>query len=559
MTPHRVFVCAATLVAIIGGADIAGAAVIGFTATPPGFTGAYGVAWGDAIGDHLPELGYTKDGGEGWVFSGGGVFETSQSGVTSLAWGDYDDDGLLDVASAACLPLFGLCIFHNGGDNSGFFFDKRNELGVGATQCFGVGWADFDRDGDLDLCVARQGGARSTLFENIGGTSFNEVALGVVAIGVAWGDYDNDRWPDLYLPNRAAGTSHLFHNVAGTLVDVTTATLANAGGKGYHAEWVDIDNDGDLDLYVGNTTFGGGTTSRLYRNDNLTAGGFVDVTAASGIVADRATGAWGDYDNDGLVDLYARNTGGYRLWRNLGGGTFTNVTEAPLGGDANGGVAWGDREGDGQLDLAVGDTLGALVVFHNDGHANHWLHVDLVGTTSNRFGIGARIEVLAAGTRYMREVTSNSGYLSGNSITAEFGLAAATTIDSVIVSWPSGIHQAIAPPSVDQRIVITEGATLGVPGDEPARSLLLSSLPNPFTESTRLVYVLPRAGRVRVDVVDLAGRTIRTLVSREDAAGRHECLWDGRTDGGDPVSPGVYLYRLRSGSFDVIRRVVRVL
>ena len=246
------------------------------------------------------------------------------------------------------------------------------------TQCTGVGWADLDRDGDLDLCVGRQGGSGSTYYVNDGsqlldGGGFDE------GTGVAWGDYDNDRWPDLYVANRATGTSQLFHNVSGTFVEVTTATLSNVSGRGYHAEWVDYDNDGDLDLYVGNTTIFPGVTSRLYRNTNLTAAGFVDVTAASGIVADRGTGAWGDFDNDGLQDLYTRHSTGNRLWRNIGSGTFSDVTSAPLNLVANGGMAWGDYDADGYLDLAVSDSAVTTKLFHNDAGTNKWLQVDLLG------------------------------------------------------------------------------------------------------------------------------------------------------------------------------------
>ena len=218
-------------------------------------------------------------------------------------------------------------------------------------------------------------------------------------------------------------------------------------------------------------------------------------------------------------------------------------------------AAWGDYEGDGHLDLAVADSVGPTRIYRNDGNAKHWLHVDLIGTQSNRFGIGARIEIVVLGNRQVREVSASAGYLGENSITAEFGLGFATAIDSVIVTWPTGVRQVVTPPAVDQRVVVTESSLTGV-DDRPARPILLANRPNPFAVSTKLRYDLPSPGRIQLDIIDLSGRRVRTLAAGSEAAGRHDREWDGRSDRGTRVPPGVYLLRLRSKSFEVTRRMV---
>jgi hypothetical protein len=386
-------------------------------------------------------------------------------GGMGVAWGDYDNDGDLDLYLVNFRSANKL--FQN--DGVGGFTDATGGLPLGDTgDGFGMAWGDYDNDGHLDLFVANNGGNK--LFRNDGVGGFTDVTSGPLGgtvgdRGVAWGDYDNDGDLDLYLANAVSGESNnkLFRNDgAGGFTDVTSGPL---GGNTYSSggvAWGDYDNDGDLDLYLANNG-----TNQLLRNSGPPGFTFTDVT--SGPVGDDiGVGqgvAWGDYDNDGDLDLYVVNAGtgfaGDKLLRNDGGGVFSDATSGPLGdfGDDGVGVAWGDYDNDGDLDLYVAND-GANKLFQNEVPVgNHWLHIDLVGVISNRSGIGARVRLVAGGVSQIREVSGGSGFLSQNSLTVEFGVGSATVVDLLEVTWPSGIVQALTGVSVDQRLEVEEANT----------------------------------------------------------------------------------------------------
>ncbi len=429
--------------------------------------GGNGVAWGDYDNDGDLDLylgNLNAPGSKLLRNDGGGTFTNvtvgALIGVTAIgvAWGDYDNDGDLDLYAANDGAN---TLIRN--DGAGIFTDvTAGPLGDnGGSQ--GVAWADFDRDGDLDLFFANASATpalrQDKLLRNDGGGIFTDVTAGPLVeadnnTGIAWGDYDNDGDPDLYIAADGAPSRLLRNDGAGSFTDVTTGPLAITG-VATGVAWGDFDNDGDLDLYVAR---GSGQGDRLLRNDGGDA--FTDVTAGALVDTDSTQGiAWGDYDNDGDLDLYLANaTTPNRLLRN-DGGVFVDVTTAPLdgGGRNSTGVAWGDYDGDGDLDLFLSSWFGPKSLFRNGlSSGNHWLHVDLTGTLSNRFGLGARIRVIAGGRTQIREVSGGAGYFSQDSLTAEFGLGQATVVDSVQVRWPSGTVQTLLNVAVDQRLGIIE-------------------------------------------------------------------------------------------------------
>ena len=164
-----------------------------------------------------------------------------------------------------------------------------------------------------------------------------------------------------------------------------------------------------------------------------------------------------------ISTLYVANQGASRLFRNDGTGAFTDVAPPVLTTPAFGsGMAWGDYDNDGDLDIYQ-SIWGANKLFRNElALGNHWLHVDLVGTISNRSGIGMRVRVAASGMSQIREVSGGSGLYSQNSLTVEFGLGAATTVDTVEVLWTSGIIDRLPGVATDQRITITETPPWGL-------------------------------------------------------------------------------------------------
>ena len=334
----------------------------------------------------------------------------------------------------------------------------------------------------------------SQLFENDGSGVFTDVArqAGVANMryckGSAWGDYDNDGDQDLYVSNYAYENRLYRNNGDGTFTDVPPELGVTEPIESFPTWFWDYDNDGWLDLFVAGyardidsvaSDYMGlpsnGAKPRLYRN----TGGvfrqaqderFEDITAQAGLDdVNQGMGAnFGDFDNDGYLDLYlgtgfpAFNALAPNVaYRNDGDGTFSNVTfSAGLGHIQKGhGIAFGD------LDMQVGGFypsdgfVNSLYV--NPGSGNRWTSIRLIGTESNRAAIGARIRVnvtTSEGTRAIHAVVSSGGSFGASSLEQEIGLGDAEAIESVEIWWPaSGIRQRLEDVPLDTAIEIVEG------------------------------------------------------------------------------------------------------
>jgi len=537
---------------------------IDVTSDPLGDMGyGFGVAWGDYDNDGYLDLYLANYGEANKLFRnlGDGTFADSTSGPlgdtnsgNAVAWGDYDNDGYLDLYLANGTQANKL--LRNLGNGT---FEDATSGPLGDTgNGYGVAWGDYDNDGYLDLYLVNSGGANK-LLRNLGDGTFADSTSGPLGDtgygrGVAWGDYDNDGDLDLYLANTTQANK-LFRNLGnGTFEDATSGPLGDTR-SGSGVAWGDYDNDGYLDLYLANF----GQANKLFHN--LGDGSFEDATA--GPLDDTGSGrgvAWGDYDNDGYLDLYLANFGqANKLFRNLGDGTFADTTCGPLDDTGFGrGVAWGDYDNDGYLDLYLANLAQANKLFHNESAGSNWLQVKLVGTDSNASGIGARVRVVAAGQSQIREVSGGSGYGSQNSLPVAFGLGAATTVDSLIVSWPTGAVQESLAVAANQMVAIIEKSLADVPGTpSPAAFNLYGVYPNPVIGRTAIRYGLPEPAAVRLRVYDVSGRLVRALVDgKTQIPGNHEIVWDSRDGQGRAVSSGIYFYRLEAGPFRGTGRVV---
>jgi ASPIC and UnbV/FG-GAP-like repeat len=459
------------------------------------------------------------------------AYEQRTSSV-GASWGDYDNDGYLDLVT--CGGLDGVAgksqLFHNNGDGTFTQITSGPPVDTAFIANNTAIWGDYDNDGNLDLFV---GGVNlSTLYHNNGapGYTFTQVNSGFpsnVKYGAAWADYDNDGFLDLFLPTfDPNANSHCFlyrNNGDGTFSQATNAgAIVTDLAASVGCAWADYDNDGKIDLFV---TGGRGTSqpaapNRLYHNNG--DGTFTLATNAGSIVTD--TGymggcAWGDYNNDGCLDLFVMGYYTNFLYRNNGNGTFTRVTgpivsNSPTGwfyvGNHPIACAWGDYDNDGFLDLFMTDeastgtgligTVNTLYhnngdgtftqvaagsptdevadsfacswvdydndgfldlfatrgdgrghyLYHNNlqnaGNTNAWLTVKLVGTVSNRSAIGAKVRVKAfyrGQSRWqLRQITGGQGDDNGScELRAHFGLGDATTADTVRIEWPSGTVQ----------------------------------------------------------------------------------------------------------------------
>ena len=523
-----------------------------------------GCAWGDFDndGDHDLYVANANAPNKLWQNRSGTFLDvTAAAGVgdptttTAVAWADYDNDGDLDLylGSATANRLY---------RNDGNLMFKDVTAGpLGWTEwTASLDWGDFDNDGDVDLFLANDG--VDALLRNDGGT-FVDVAAGpVLGIGrprgCSWVDYDDDNDLDLHVVYSGLPDKLLRNDGGGVFVDATPPILANTG-SGVSAAWSDYDNDGDLDLYLVTAT---GSPNLLFQNQGN--GNFADVTPP-GLVdtGPCAEAIWGDYDNDGDLDLYLTKSSSSqpnRLLRNDGGGAFsdhlTGTVEEP--GIARG-TAYADADGDGDIDLHLVNQ-GDDIYFRNEiGDDNHWLHVDLHGTISNRYGVGARIEVETDALFQVREVGGETGLWSQSSLTAEFGLGDLNVASDVTVYWPSGIEQTVVSVGADQRITITEAdPTAAVPHAVEPTFSLGPNHPNPFRASTSISYSLANAADVALRVFDVAGRLVRTLDEGTRSVGLRMVTWDGRDESGRSAAPGIYFYELRTGEQAQTRKMVRI-
>ena len=416
---------------------------------------------------------------------------TAQAGLIQLdgdchgaVWGDFDSDGDLDLyvskGTTKDLPVNYNDLWLNNGD--GTFTNVASSSGVTGIDHRNRGTyaVDYDNDSNLDIFATSffrtSGGGPNLLFHNDGGLQFTDVAqqAGIQRTNVenrtaAWADFDGDGFMDVFI-TKSGG---LFKNRGdGTFVDVTATAGITTSENAQSGTWGDFDNDGNLDLYVTMGIENGPPVQGiLYRNNG--DGTFTDITIASGAInVGGALGAtWGDYDNDGYLDLYIVNTvHGFtqpnRLFRNNGDGTFTDVAStAGVGAKTVGrgsDATFVDYNNDGFLDLFVcngaGSSYGPYLLFHNNGNSNGWLEVSLIGQQSNRGGIGAKLSLTAGGKTQFREYTGQH-YMSQNHIPIHFGLGDATIIDSLTIQWPSGITQTLDNIAVNQSLTITESAS----------------------------------------------------------------------------------------------------
>jgi hypothetical protein len=495
-----------------------------------------------------------------------GIVVSDSGRSVGCSWVDYDSDGDLD--------LFVGNVGTQGEENSlyrndgnGSFTKITNSIVVSDSgRSVGCSWVDYDNDGDLDLWVDNEN-RNNDLYMNDGTGSFVKITTGAIvsdsgaSIGSSWGDYDHDGDLDLFVPNQGGENNFLYRNEgSGAFTRITSGGIVNDGGDSKACSWADIDNDGDLDLFVANADPSPGENNFLYRNEGN--GTFTKITTGD-IVNDAGTSrgnGWADIDNDGDLDLFVAN-GGFGgggeknfLYLNEGDGTFTRILTNAIVSDSGRsiGSSWGDYDHDGDLDLFVANLGGENnFLYQNDGNSNHWINILCVGTVSNTTAIGAKVWVKAtiSGTPVwqLQDIAGQRGYGSQNSLNAEFGLGDATIIDSLKIEWPSGIIETYTNITIDQFITATEnGGITGI--DEksiniPNQFELRQNYPNPFNPATTIRYTLPKTQFVTLKVYDILGREVTTLVNERQPAGSYSILFDA-----SQIPSGLYFYKITAGN-----------
>jgi len=449
---------------------------------------------------------------------------TSKSGIDHCGWGfgaavgDYDNDGKDDLYITY---LQGAVLYRNNGD--GTFSDVTSNAAVGNSGRWGTSAAfgDYDNDGHLDLYVANyvdldinhlpefgQGpfcqyrgiavscgprglkGGRDRLYHNNGNGTFTDVTEKLnldpgsyYGLGVMWLDYDLDGCLDLYVADDST-PSMLYHgDCKGSFTEVgAQAGVAYSGDgreqAGMGIDSADYDRDGWPDIAKANFS---DDTNNLFHNDRN--GEFTDLAGPAGFgpISIPFLGfglKFFDADNDGWPDVFIANghvnpqvdqhtfgvTYAQRpfLFHNLGNGKFDEIGQhagTPFTGRHVGrGAATADFLNQGKLDLLVSVLDGSPVLLRNQGaHSAHWLRIKTVGSRSNRDGFGARVEVKSGNLTQSAEVRANSSFESASDSRLHFGLGAATHVDSITIRWPSGATDRLGRQDCDHEIAVEEG------------------------------------------------------------------------------------------------------
>ena len=416
-----------------------------------------GVTVGDYNNDGYPDL-YVSNYGKNVLYknNGNGTFTdvTGRAGVggketdfnTGAVWLDYDNDGFLDLYVGKYL---------NFDPNYKYYYAPDGFPGPLA----------YDAQPDV-------------LYHNNGDGTFEDVTkkMGITdidgrAMGVGAADYDDDGFVDIYVANDHS-MNYLWHNNAGkSFTDVGTPSGTAFGQSGESAvsmsvDFADYTGSGRMDMFISDDKY-----CRLY--ENMGNGIFTDKSYPSGIAMPAGqfvgwSSSFIDYNNDGLVDIYKTN-GALKhlygqedqLFENIGDGKFKDVSTEMgkyfMQKLVGRGACFGDYDNDGDIDAYIVNLndRGAFLR-NNKGNSNNWIILNLTGTTSNRDGIGARIKVTAGGKVQSAQKKSTTGYLSQNDPRVHFGLAKNEMVEKIEIKWPSGKLQILENVKVNQILTVKE-------------------------------------------------------------------------------------------------------
>lgn len=378
--------------------------------------GFLGVAWGDYNNDGYIDLFIANYQSPNLLFqnNGDGSFSKITTGEIvnvgtssySASWGDYDNDGDLDIFVA---NRFGGNFFYRN-EGNGFTWITNGSMGTDQERANSASWGDYDQDGHLDLFVANVG-TQNSLYHNEGNGEFTKVTNNPIVTDQAvqsvvglWADYDNDGDLDLYVVNGnfSYSANYLYRNEGqGNFTKITTGRIVADVEGSTGGSWGDYDNDGFLDIYVCNSV--NNAPNSLYHNNG--DGTFTKMWTGDLIkdMGHSVGSSWVDYDNDGDLDLFVVNVFGARnqLYQNNGDGTFTKILTGAIVTDSNWsfGCGWADYDNDGDLDVVV--TNGGIsqswsnFFYRNDQDQNNWITLHCKGTASNTSAIGAVVRVKA--------------------------------------------------------------------------------------------------------------------------------------------------------------------
>lgn len=556
------------------------------------FAGNYfGTAWIDFNNDRLLDLYINRKA----VFknTGGGNFEKIQGAMGDQpqnlgnSWADFNNDGFIDnfVISTGAITSF----LNKNVDGTSTVKILTGDIGDSAFNTgWGCAWADYNNDGYVDIVLSAASvfgivNHPNRFYVNNGNETFARTTVPGLTDTIGpftiptWSDFDQDGDQDLFIgtgPGGSASFDYFYKNVfteTGTagLVRMNLAPMTTDMHDGQVWNWIDYDNDGDLDAFVTNYS---SLPNQFYRNNN---GTYERLTAeqVGNIVSETGgflTNLWADFDNDGDLDCFItrdvpRNA---RYYSNNNDGTFTRidtmgVTTIPGG---NFGATAGDYDNNGTMDLYVTGTNTSHGLFKNElSNGNKWINIKCVGggamaNLSNRSAVGTKVKAKATinglPVWQFREVSAQNAFNSANMLNVHFGFGNAAVLDSLVIIWPRGMREVFTNVSLNSFYTATEGQGIvsGISNgfnEVPREFRLEQNFPNPFNPVTRINYELINRNHVTLKVFDNLGKEVMTLVNQNQPAGNYEVAFDG-----EGLSSGVYFYKLSAGGFSETKRMM---
>ncbi len=553
-----------------------------------------GASFTDVNNDNLPDLFASPrtlfiNQGNGRYILAAALNLNVLNATAGSSWADLDNDGDNDCVIAATPSR----VFLNNGSGS---FTNATSLFPGLQNygSWGCAIGEINEDRGLEILFAHANGyhpgsaSEPCRFYFPGDTAFGMHQLNTgysfsqqlsSYTNPFWSDYDLDGDMDLFLASGPAnGTpaqDPCYKNMKmetgiDTMIRMTAELFAQHTQDGQCYNFIDYDNDGDLDLCITNYY---SAPTRLYKND----GGVYNVISTPFSAATtNIANCWGDYDNDGDLDVIITNDNSpVRYFRN-DAGSFIYISDGLTTPTATNGATNGDYDNDGDLDVffnGVGNNGNTISVglYRNDTAAGNrkFINIKLSGISSNKSALGSVVKIKSVingiHVRQMREVNAQNSFQGQNDMRLHFGTGNATMIDSVIIKWPKGLTETYTNISTNKFYNAVEGSglfeivTSGVvqTGSQlPDRISLFQNYPNPFNPVTKIEFSIPPAERkdlqyVKLKIYNVSGQEIETLISENLGPGTYTANWDASS-----YPSGVYFYRLSVDDISITKAMI---
>lgn len=563
--------------------------------------GSYlGASWVDVDGDELLDLFICRKDIFKNLGNGNFVKITNsiplQGGALGNTWADYDNDGDIDlfvVNTNQATPSSHL--YRNDGNGMFTKILTGSIADSSANTGWGCVWGDINNDTYTDLVIAAAYGFGSVMhpnrfFYNNGNGTFTHIDTTNITDSndaftiPMFSDYDQDGDIDLFIGSGPANTigdrDYLWRNmmkeqsVPYFFNRIDTGIIGTEIVDGQNWNWIDIDNDGDLDGFL--TNYSQNIRNRLYRCEGPRY--YVKMTSAEvgTIVTDQGAwlaNTWGDFDNDGDLDCFLTNDGGpTKYYSNNGSGFFTKIdTLAVVTAGSTYGATIGDYDGDGDLDLFVAGSTVTKALFRNETNNNNkWINIRCVGMgpqpgMTNKSALGTIVKIKAningTPTWQIREINAQNSFNSMNMLNVHFGLGNASVIDSMIIKWGGGLTQTFTNVQLNKFYKAIEGQGLNeiliginqISTEVPGKFNLEQNYPNPFNPVTKIKFAVAKASSVKLSVFDVTGRLVSVIIDKQLNAGTYVTDFDASR-----LSSGIYFYRLESGIYRETKKMTLI-